>query len=237
MSNTTISDIFENVLNDDGLRRNYFLMYLDRFVYQTTDVEKGLNAEERKKAINSLISAFQYLGDLSADKMTPTDIVNVGDFVNEVAGITGFRKIQVSAGNYAEWEPELPRNLYYRIYSLINNYYNVWTYRDIYEKEAEFHIEFMRIHPFEDGNKRVAKILMNSNLIKQNHPPVIITEADTLQYYTFINNRDVEGFAKFLKERSLQELHIMMSIYKTANNIPITDSVIDALEMESGGRK
>ena len=50
-------------------------------------------------------------------------------------------------------------------------------------------------------------------------------------------NTNAVTFAKFLKERSLQELHIMMSIYKTANNIPITDSVIDALEMESGGRK
>ena len=35
--------------------------------------------------------------------------------------------------------------------------------RDIYEREALFHIGLMRIHPFEDGNKRTAKIIMNAN--------------------------------------------------------------------------
>ena len=128
-------------------------------------------------------------------------------------------------------------SIYYSIYSLLDNYYNVWTYRDVYEKEAEFHIMLMRIHPFEDGNKRAAKILMNANFVKQNYPPVIITEGDTELYYKFINNQDVMGFAKFLKERSLQELQTLISYYKVAHKIPITDSVIDAMNNDEGGRK
>lgn len=237
MSNVAINEIYEKILADDNLRKNYFLMYLDRFVYNATDLESGLSSEERKKTIECLIEAFNYLGNLQIDKLSPMDIAKVGDLVNELSNISGFRKIQVTAGKYADWDPEIPRNIYSRIYYLLNNYYNVWTFRDVYEKEAAFLIDFMRIHPFEDGNKRVAKILLNSNFIKQKYPPVIITEADTEQFYEFINNCDEMGFAKFLKERSLQELQIMMSIYKTANNIPIADSVIDAIDVDSGGRK
>lgn len=55
----------------------------------------------------------------------------------------------------------------------------------------------MRIHPFEDGNKRCAKIILASNLLKSFCAPIIITEEDTKEYYEFINNCDYEVFLKY----------------------------------------
>lgn len=239
MSNFSINDIFQKLLEDENFREKYILSFLDRFVYKATDLEKGLTTEQRKIAISSLLEAYQYLVSSEDEKLSPVDISNVGDCVNKESGIEGFRKIEVSAGKFAEWEPVLSRSIYFSIYSLLDNYYNVWNDRDIYEKEAAFHITLMRIHPFEDGNKRVAKILMNANFVKQNHPPVVITEGDTELYYKFINDQDIEGFAKFLKERSLQELNILISYYKIAYDIPITDSILDVLGFAdiTGGRK
>lgn len=237
MSNFSINDIFSKLLEEDEFKEQYFLAYLDRFVYNATDLEKGLNQEERKKAIESLLNAFHYLMQSDAPKLSPVDISVVGDFINKEDGIEGFRKINVSAGKYAEWTPVPANSIYYQLYSLLNNYYNVWTDRDVYEKEADFHIHLMRIHPFEDGNKRMSKIIMNANLVKQNYPPVIITEADTEIYYNFINNMDTLGFAKFLKERSLQELQTLMSYYKVMHKIPITSSVIEAINYDEGRGK
>ena len=84
-----------------------------------------------------------------------------------------------------------------------------------------FHIEFMRIHPFEDGNKRTAKTLLNRNLIYQDRAPVIIQEEDTDLYYKFINERDYIGFAKFLESRSMTKLTNMVALYKMLNNVPV----------------
>lgn len=232
MGNLSITKVFEKLLSEPEFREQYFLAYLDRFVYNTTDLEKGLNQDERKRAIENLLEAFHYLMQSDAPKLSPVDISIVGDFINKDDGIEGFRKINVSAGKYAEWTPVPSNSIYYQLYSLLNNYYNVWNGRDVYEKEAIFHIELMRIHPFEDGNKRMSKIIMNANLTKQNYPPVIITESDTEIYYNFINNMDVEGFAKFLRERSLQELQTLISYYKIAHKIPITDSVYDTINYE-----
>lgn len=237
MSNIDITEIFEKLLSNPEFKEQYFLAFLDRFVYNTTDLEKGLNQEERKKAIESLLDAFHYLMQVEAPKLSPIDIVTVGNFINKDNGIEGFRKINVSAGRYAEWMPVPASSIYYQLYSLLNNYYNIWCDRDVYEKEALFHIHFMRIHPFEDGNKRMSKLLMNANLVKQNYPPVIMTESDTETYYNFINKMDVEGFAKFLKERSLQELQTLISYYKVAHNIPITDSVINTISDEDRRKK
>jgi len=238
MSNFSINDIFQKLLEDENFREKYILSFLDRFVYKATDLEKGLTTEQRKKAISNLLDAYQYLILSVDDKLSPVDISYVGDSINKESGFEGFRKIEVSAGKYAEWAPVPSRNIYFSLYSLLDNYYNVWNDRDIYEKEAAFHITLMRIHPFEDGNKRTAKILMNANFVKQNYPPVVITEGDTDLYYRFINDQDVEGFAKFLKEKSLQELNILISYYKIAYDIPITDSILDVLGFTDipGGR-
>lgn len=243
MEQIQINDIFARLMGDKGFSSDYLVAYLDRFVYSATDLEKGLDGERRKKLIQSLIEAFNVLGELSSSKLSPYDLVKIGDLVNREEGISGFRKINVSAGNYAKWTPVLPRQIIYSLYSLLDNYYNVWNERDVYEKEAAFHISFMRIHPFEDGNKRTAKVILNANLIMQNYPPVIITEEETQQYYEFINNEDVVGFAKFLRLKSLFELNTMMSYYKVAKKIPISDSVVDFIQTEDeqynirGGRK
>lgn len=237
MGNVGITDIFSKLLSDEEFKNEYLLAFLDRFVYSTTDLEKELDSEKRKKAIESLLEAYNFLMEHSDGKLSPYDLVNVGDAVNRETGIEGFRRIVVSAGHLAKWTPVAPSSIYYSLYSLFDNYYNVWCARDVYEKEAAFHIKLMRIHPFEDGNKRAAKIIMNANFVKQNYPPVVITEGETELYYEFINNEDVVGFAKFLKSKSLQELSTMMSYYKVAKKIPITDSVIETMTNEgSGGR-
>lgn len=237
MGNVGITDIFSKLLLDEEFKKEYLLAFLDRFVYSATDLEKGLDSERRKKAIESLLEAYNFLMEHNDGKLSPYDLVNVGDAVNRENGIEGFRRIVVSAGHLAKWTPVEPSSIYYSLYSLFDNYYNIWSARDVYEKEAAFHIQLMRIHPFEDGNKRAAKIIMNANLVKQDYPPVVISEGETELYYNFINNEDVEGFAKFLKSKSLQELSTMMSYYKIAKNIPITDSVIDTILIEEkGGR-
>ena len=233
MEEIRIDDIFAKLMADEKFRNDYLLAYLDRFVYSATDLEQPLDASARKKTIQSLLEAFDVLKEFEDTKMSPYDLDKVGDAVNKDSGISGFRRVIVSAGKYADWTPVLPRQIIYALYSLLDNYYNIWVDRDVYEKEAAFHISFMRIHPFEDGNKRTAKVILNSNLIRQNHPPVIISEGDTEEYYNYINNEDVVGFAKFLRLKSLNELNTMMSYYKIAKKIPIEDSVVDVIQEDN----
>ena len=94
----------------------------------------------------------------------------------------------------------------------------MWEGIDPFLKEAMFHITYMRIHPFEDGNKRSAKLITTINLLKEGIPPVIITKEDTDEYYEFINNCDYNGFAEFLKQRSNLEDNTMIGFYKIVEN-------------------
>lgn len=47
----------------------------------------------------------------------------------------------------------------------------------------EFHYEFERIHPFQDGNGRVGRLIMFKECLKHNIVPMIINEELKLFYY------------------------------------------------------
>ena len=77
--------------------------------------------------------------------------------------------------------------------------------RNIFKKEAIFHIRFERIHPFQDGNGRTGRIILNHNLIQNKLAPVLITNVMSQDYKDYINNNDVDGLTKFLVASSSQQ--------------------------------
>ena len=68
----------------------------------------------------------------------------------------------------------------------------------IIHREAEFHIRFERIHPFNDGNGRTGRIILNHHLIRQGVAPVIISDAMSEEYRRCINENDADGLARLL---------------------------------------
>lgn len=92
---------------------------------------------------------------------------------------------------------------------LMNWYYeNSRTY-SVPELAALFHYKFVSIHPFIDGNGRVARLLMNLILMKEGYPPTVILNVDRKKYYRVLNqgnDGNLEPFSNFVGravERSL----------------------------------
>ncbi|RQP19277.1 MAG: Fic family protein [Parapedobacter sp.] len=79
---------------------------------------------------------------------------------------------------------------------------------------AEFHYRFIRIHPFDDGNGRTVRILMNFILMKFNYPPVIIKTEDKDNYFFALQQADagtIEPFINYIATNLVRSLEIMIA--------------------------
>ncbi|MBS4027666.1 MAG: Fic family protein [Ignavibacteriales bacterium] len=79
---------------------------------------------------------------------------------------------------------------------------------------AEFHYRFIRIHPFDDGNGRVARILMNFVLMQFGYPPTIIRTDDKENYFIALMQADtgaIEPFIEYIAKNVVRSLEIMLA--------------------------
>lgn len=159
-----------------------------RYIYETNtigitndivNVDDVIETSNHFRCIDKIIDAAKYdiserlIKELHCMLKTSTadsrkDWFAVGDykrFPNEVGGR----------------ETTKPENVQNEIRSLLNNYNEKdnKTLEDI----IEFHVAFERIHPFQDGNGRVGRLLMFKECLRNNIVPFIIDEDLKLFYY------------------------------------------------------
>lgn len=76
------------------------------------------------------------------------------------------------------------------------------------------HYNMVRIHPFDDGNGRGARILMNLILLMQGYTPVIVRNAKRriyLQALASADNGDLEPFLNFIADSMLETQQMILA--------------------------
>jgi Fic family protein len=57
---------------------------------------------------------------------------------------------------------------------------------------VDLHVSLVRIHPFFDGNGRVARLLANAPVLKSGYPPILIPHESRLEYIRYLSEYDFQ---------------------------------------------
>lgn len=99
---------------------------------------------------------------------------------------------------------------------LVKEYNNAWQEYHPIKRAALFHGEFVKIHPFVDGNGRTARLLLNFELMKAGFPPVIIKKEMRLEYYEALDLAhtigDYQDFIRLVAECAEASLDLWLEV-------------------------
>lgn len=71
----------------------------------------------------------------------------------------------------------------------LNGYFNSTLDRQsAVEAYADCHLSFVTIHPFFDGNGRMARLLANLPVLKTGYPPIVVPNEDRYRYKSTLSN-------------------------------------------------
>lgn len=132
---------------------------------------------------------------------------------DEYAGVYRKERVIISG---AEHMPPEPIALSGEMERLINWYSGEGQGLHSIERAARLHTDFVKIHPFIDGNGRTARLLLNLELMKAGYPPVIIRNKDRARYYSSLDKActigDYDQFISLVVESLNRSLDMYLDL-------------------------
>jgi Fic family protein len=149
-------------------------------------------------------------------KIDVKDILNIHSLLVRDTGVkTGFKKIP----NFLimrDVKTTPPEKVEEEINSLIAWYKSSKENEHPLKLASDFHAKFEKIHPFEDGNGRVGRLLINSILLEHGYPPLIIRKTMRASYFSALEAYDNDyknKLYRFLIEKFERTFYEFFQIY------------------------
>jgi len=205
-------------------------------IFGETSGNHSIREYEEMKAHDVAIKAIQAWATDSARPLRETDIRSL----NEIILVEPFyspartsdghatRKL-ITPGQYKE-EPNHvvtatgeifkyaePEEVPIKMEELLDQYVEISRQAHHVYVAAWLHYNLVIIHPFDDGNGRVCRLLMNYHLLKNDLAPVIVKSADKKNYFAALNRADagdLDSFVEYVADQELWSLDLMLKAVK-----------------------
>ena len=164
-----------------------------RYIFETNTLgstTENTRIDDIMETVNHF-RCIDYVIDHATEKITETHIkqlhlmlkAHTSDSHKEWFAIGEYKRLANEVGGE---ETTKPAEVHKRMKSLVSGYN---TLKQVsFDDILSFHVHFERIHPFQDGNGRVGRLLMLWQCLQSSIVPFIITEELRLYYYRGIQN-------------------------------------------------
>ena len=164
-----------------------------RYIFETNTIgisESPVNVDDIVETANHF-RAIDYIIDFTDGKLTEKFIKNLHRILK--TGTSDDGKSWFRVGEYKKLPNEVGgndttphENVHSEIKQLLMEY-NVLK-NPSFENIVDFHQRFECIHPFQDGNGRIGRLIMFRELLRCGYVPFIITDDLTMYYYNGLRN-------------------------------------------------
>ncbi len=156
--------------------------------------------------------AYQYVKECIAEarKLEEAIVKDIHALLTEnifIGGVYRREEVRISGAGFT---PPAGNEMY----AQIKNFYVDLTMKEKelhpIELAAWTHAEFVRIHPFADGNGRTSRLLMNYQLLLHGYLPISVAKENRVDYYNALEeyavNGDLNMFSEFVAQLEEKQL-------------------------------
>lgn len=210
--------VVEWTYNSNAIEGNTLTMWETKVVLEGITVG-GKSMVEHLETINHR-DAILFIEDLVSrkDSLSEWNIRNIHSLIlkeidNKNAGKYRTENVLISGAKHI---PPKHYEITDLMQKLIEEYANNWTDYHPVVRATLLHGEFVKIHPFIDGNGRTSRLLLNFELMKNGYTPIIIKSEDRVRYYDVLDmahtTMNYEPFIKLVSELVIESENLWLSV-------------------------
>lgn len=216
----------EMTYNSNAIEGNTLTLKETYWVIQQGVTVKGktlkehLEAKNHKEALDFLYEIIDHKNKSTISEYLIKSLHSlvIQDINKQMAG--QYRKMDVFITG-ADHTPPKAIDVPHKMAELMNWAKKNINKMNVVEFSSIFHHKFVHIHPFEDGNGRTGRLLMNVFLMQYGFPIAIIQKNDRQKYYRALAMADFEnykGLVNFVAQTVLRSINIYLDVLTPSKN-------------------
>ncbi|MBU0974731.1 Fic family protein [Patescibacteria group bacterium] len=221
-------EIPETVFNSNAIENSTLTLRETEKILLEMEVSRNVSLREVFEAKN-LARVIEYVWDKSKTTDLSVELILllhkmlIGNIDDSIAGRFRKKGEFVRVGTHIAPAPEhLERMIEETIVEYEQDFQGYFL-----DKIAHFHLNFEMIHPFNDGNGRIGRALINYQLLRFGFPSVIIRDKEKQEYYRSLRDYDVsqkiENMDNILTMALLESLNKRIVYLKSMKIIKVVD--------------
>jgi len=225
----------EYTYNSNAIEGNTLTLRETQLVIREGVTISGKSLNEHLEAKNHP-KAIEYVENLAESiSLSEAEVLKVHEII--------FSGILENAGNYRNGQVYIEGSEYmpppaFEVPGLMRELLN-WLEKNPQElrpieKAAVFHYRLVAIHPFDDGNGRAARLMMNLVLIRHGYPVTVIKNVDRRRYYDTLrkaDSGDPKPFVNFIARCVEQSLDLCLNAVERSTEENKLLSLADAAKL------